>query len=73
MTTKFSEGEYKLAELLKTMEIKAAAKEMGITPKHAYQILYRMRNKIDAARELSNTAANMMKNKRLAKLLRRQK
>ena len=72
MTTKFNEREYTLTELLKTMTVKEAAAEMEITPKHVYQILYRMRNKIDGARDLINVAANMMKNKRLNKLLRRQ-
>lgn len=72
MVTKFNKVEYELVRLLKTMPVKKAAKEMGISPTHAYQILYRMRNKIENARETSNVAANWMKNKRLAKLLRRQ-
>lgn len=72
MTTKFNEVEYRLADLLKTMDVKGAAKEMGIARHHAYQILYRMRNKIDKARNTVNTAANWMKHKRLARLLRRQ-
>jgi len=72
MVTKFNKVEYELVRLLKTMPVKKAAKEMEISPTHAYQILYRMRNKIDQARETSNVAANWMKNKRLAKLLRRQ-
>ena len=72
MTTKFSKAEYKFAELLKTMKVKQAATEMGITSKHAYQLLFRMRNKIEQAQNTVNVAAQWMKNKRLAKLLRRQ-
>jgi len=72
MTTKFSKAEYKFAGLLKTMTVRQAATEMGITSKHAYQLLFRMRNKIEKAQNTVNVAANWMKNKRLAKLLRRQ-
>jgi len=72
MPTRFNEREYTLIELLKNMTIKEAAKEMSITPHQVYQILYRIRNKTDKARETVNIVANWMKHKRLAKLLRRQ-
>ncbi|MHA1286209.1 MAG: hypothetical protein ACTSPB_02275 [Candidatus Thorarchaeota archaeon] len=72
MLTEFTKNEHTLANLLKTMSVKEASKEMGISPGHAYQMLYRMRNKIDKARNTVNIAANWMKHKRLGKLLRRQ-
>ena len=72
MSTRFNKREYTLIEHLKKMTIKEAAEEMKITTYQIYQILFRMRNKIEKAQNTVNVAANWMKHKRPAKLLRRQ-
>jgi len=74
-TTYFNEQEYRLVDLLRTMEVKEAAEKMGITRRRAWDMLYAMRNKIDKAHATVNTANNWKdsgKHPRAAKLLRRQ-
>ncbi len=75
-TSLFSEKEFRFAEYLRTMDVKAAAKKMVWSPSYAYNRLSAMRDKIDKAHRTVNIANNWKdskKNPRLAKLLRRQK
>ena len=69
---RFTEKELELLENLKTMSIKDAAGEIGISRAYADTLLTRIRDKIEDGRQIVNTAANLMKHQRLAKLLRRQ-
>lgn len=76
MTTSsyFNEKEFRFAELLRIMEVKEAAKEMGWSRSYADNRLLAMRDKIERAVNTVNIANNWKdsaKNPRLAKLLRR--
>uniref|UniRef100_A0A6M3M9V2 Putative HNH endonuclease n=1 Tax=viral metagenome TaxID=1070528 RepID=A0A6M3M9V2_9ZZZZ len=64
--------EHTLMELLKTMTVEEAAKELNTSISHINQTLCRIRNKIEKDQNTLNVAANWMKHKRPAKLLRRQ-
>lgn len=73
-STYFNENEFRFAEHLRTMEVQDAAKKMGWSPSYAYNVLSRMRDKIERAHKTVNIANNWKdsgKNPRLAKLLRR--
>lgn len=75
-STYFNESEFKFAELLRTNEVKEAAKMMGWSLSYAYNRLNSMRDKIERAHNTVNIANNWKdsaKNPRLAKLLRRAK
>lgn len=75
-STYFNEKEFRFAELLRTNEVKEAAKEMGWSQSYAYNVLDAMRTKIERAHNTVNIANNWKdsaKNPRLAKLLRRAK
>lgn len=70
----FNENEFRFAELLRIMEVKEAAKELEWSRSYAYNVLERMRDKIERAHNTVNIANNWKdsgKNPRLAKLLRR--
>lgn len=74
LSTYFNENEYRFAEMLRTMEVKEAAKEMGWSMSYAYNRLSAMRDKIERSHNTVNVANNWKdsgKNPRLAKLLRR--
>ncbi|MHA1285979.1 MAG: hypothetical protein ACTSPB_01125 [Candidatus Thorarchaeota archaeon] len=71
----FSEREYRIAELLKEKEVKEVAEQLDVNPSVIYSTLYRMRIKIEKARNTVNTANNWLdsgKSQRLGRLLRKQ-
>jgi len=75
-STYFNENEFRFAELLRTNEVKEAAKMMDWSLSYAYNRLNSMRDKIERAHNTVNIANNWKdsaKNPRLAKLLRRAK
>ena len=75
-STYLNENEFQFAELLRTHEVKEAAKKMGWSSSYAYNRLEAMRDKIERAHNTVNVSNNWKdsaKNPRLAKLLRRSK
>jgi len=73
MVTYWTNREHDIADLLKTMTMRKASKELDISYDSVKQTVFRMRNKVEKAQNTVNVANNWMKHKRLAKLLRRQK
>lgn len=70
--TMISNRELVLLEALKSNDIADAAKELKIQRGTADAMLSRVRDKFELARDTTNHEANLLKNARLAKILRRQ-
>ena len=75
--TYFTQREFEVIHLLKTMESKEVASELGYkNVQMIYNLLYKIRNKIEKAHatvNVSNNWKDSRKNPRTAKLLRRAK
>ena len=76
-TSYFTQREFEIIQLLKTMEPREVAVELGYRNVQViYNVLYNLRNKIEKAHTTVNIANNWKdskRNPRTAKLLRRSK